>query len=187
MLTHDILTPFIEPLEKNRILYFVTGSIATIFYGEPRLTHDVDIVLHLDSADISSFARLFPQDEFYCPPREIIQIEAKRRPYGHFNLIHHVSGFKADVYADAGDPLHKWAFIHRNHAELTKALKIWLAPPEYIIIRKLEYFREGGSQKHLEDIAKMLPMVQSELKTGFLHSEIAGRGLKAIWAKVRQI
>ena len=31
-----------------------------------------------------------------------------------------------------------------------------LAPPEYVILRKLEYFREGGSEKHLRDIAGML-------------------------------
>lgn len=33
----------INPLEVQKIPYFVTGSIASIFYGEPRLTHDIDI------------------------------------------------------------------------------------------------------------------------------------------------
>lgn len=30
---------------------------------------------------------------------------------------------------------------------------IWLAPIEYVILRKLKVFREGGSDKHLRDIA----------------------------------
>ena len=34
--------------------------------------------------------------------------------------------------------------------------EITVAPPEYVIIRKLDYFREGGSEKHLTDIKKML-------------------------------
>ena len=33
---------FICRLEKLGIKYMVTGSIASIFYGEPRLTHDID-------------------------------------------------------------------------------------------------------------------------------------------------
>ena len=31
-----------------------------------------------------------------------------------------------------------------------------LAPAEYVIVRKLEYYREGGSEKHLRDIRSML-------------------------------
>jgi len=30
----------------------------------------------------------------------------------------------------------------------------YAAPPEYVILRKLQYFREGGSEKHLLDIKK---------------------------------
>lgn len=39
----EFLRTFINPLEIQKIPYFVTGSIASIFYGEPRLTHDIDI------------------------------------------------------------------------------------------------------------------------------------------------
>ena len=30
------------------------------------------------------------------------------------------------------------------------------APPEYVIIRKLQFYREGGSPKYLRDISRML-------------------------------
>lgn len=36
------------------------------------------------------------------------------------------------------------------------APKIWLAPSEYVVLRKLEYFREGGSTKHLFDIRAII-------------------------------
>lgn len=55
MQSPDLLSVFIDPLEKSGIPYFVTGSIASIFYGEPRLTHDVDIVIHLSRANVSRF------------------------------------------------------------------------------------------------------------------------------------
>ncbi|MBK8201492.1 MAG: hypothetical protein IPK68_03930 [Bdellovibrionales bacterium] len=108
-------------------------------------------------------------------------IENKRRPFGHFNVIHHESGFKADIYPDAGDVRrHQWAFQYRRHIALGAA-SVWLAPPEYVIIRKLEYFREGGSEKHLEDIRKMLLQVESALDKAFLEKEIQARGLEQYW------
>lgn len=180
----ELLSAFIAPLEVSKIPYFVTGSVASIFYGEPRLTHDVDIVIHLSQADIPQFGSHFPEDKYYCPPEDVIRIETKRRPFGHFNLIHHESGLKADIYPDADDKLHDWAFKKRKRVDLGN-LALWLAPPEYVIIRKLEYFREGGSEKHLEDIKKMLPQVCAELDLKFLEIELEARGLVQYWKRVQ--
>jgi hypothetical protein len=33
---------------------------------------------------------------------------------------------------------------------------IWVAPVEYVILRKLEYFKASGSHRHLRDVAMML-------------------------------
>jgi len=181
----ELLNVFLNPFEKNAVSYFVTGSIASIFYGEPRLTHDIDIVLHLSQDDLLQFSSYFPLDKFYCPPDEVIQIESKRRPYGHFNLIHHDSGFKADIYTDADDQLHQWAFKNKRRVELGGGLSIWLAPPEYVIIRKLEYYREGQSDKHIQDIKKMLVQMRSELNLSFLEKELENRGLTSFWLKIR--
>lgn len=38
----------IERLEKLKIPYLITGSIAAMAYGEPRLTNDIDIVADID-------------------------------------------------------------------------------------------------------------------------------------------
>lgn len=184
MQSPDLLAIFLAPLERIGLTYFVTGSIASIFYGEPRLTHDIDIVLHLSPADLGKLSALFPLDRFYCPPEEVLQIESRRRPFGHFNLIHHESGFKADIYPDGGDRLHQWAFQNRRRVDLGE-LSLWLAPPEYLILRKLEYFREGGSEKHLEDLRKMLPQVGDTLDRAFLEKEIGERGLASCWALVK--
>jgi hypothetical protein len=180
----ELLAAFIAPLEKSKIPYFVTGSVASIFYGEPRLTHDIDVVIHLSQTDIFKLILFFPLEKYYCPPEEVIQIETRRRPFGHFNLIHHESGLKADIYPDAEDPFHQWAFKNRKRIELGKNIELWLAPPEYIIVRKLEYYREGGSEKHLEDIKKMLPQVQGTLDLKYLEEQINGRDLVSYWQKI---
>lgn len=176
---------FAAPLEEAKISYFITGSTASIFYGEPRLTLDIDIVIHLSEVDVERFISLFPEKDFYCPPEDVIQIERNRSSHGHFNLIHPESGFKADIYPASDDPLYQWAFQHRRRID-EQMLRIWLAPPEYVIIRKLEYFREGGSQKHLVDIRKMIPHLSGEeLDTAFLEDQLDKRGLTPFWKKAQ--
>ncbi|MBN2144927.1 MAG: hypothetical protein JW774_09915 [Candidatus Aureabacteria bacterium] len=43
----ELIGVFVLPMEKGGIEYMITGSVAAIFYGHPRLTHDIDLVLHL--------------------------------------------------------------------------------------------------------------------------------------------
>ncbi len=44
-------------LEQQQLPYFVTGSVATIVYGEPRLTNDIDLVVRLQPAQVAAFPR----------------------------------------------------------------------------------------------------------------------------------
>lgn len=151
----DLFTIFTQPLEVAGLGYFVTGSVASMIYGEPRLTLDVDIILTLSQADLKKFIAAFPEEAFYIPPLEVLRIEAARPQRGHFNLLHHDSGYKADIYLAGSDPLHAWAFERRRRIDFD-GTPIWFAPPEYVIIRKLQFYREGGSEKHLRDIRAML-------------------------------
>lgn len=63
-------------------------------------------------------------------------------------------------------------------------ITIVLAPPEYIIVRKLEFNREGGSDKHLRDIASMLAS-GCPLDLAWLEAELEMRGLSTTWARLR--
>ena len=60
---------------------------------------------------------------------------------------------------------------------------LWFAPPESVIIHKLIYFREGKSEKHLDDIRSILS-AQSDLDTGLLHDWISHQNLQSDWATV---
>jgi hypothetical protein len=64
-----------------------TGSIASTFYGEVRSTNDIDIIVLLDGPATEALPRVFPETEFYCPPRDVIEIERNRERRGHFNLV----------------------------------------------------------------------------------------------------
>lgn len=127
--------------------------------------------------------KAFPDEEFYCAPAEVIRVEARRSQRGHFNIIHHETGFKADVYVAGEDPLHRWALANRRRVSFGGAT-LSLAPPEYVIVRKLEYYREGRSAKHLRDIGWMLRQQGEHIDRKELESKVAELGLQAEWAEV---
>jgi hypothetical protein len=54
-----------------------------------------------------------------------------------------------------------------------------------VIIGKLEFFREGGSEKHLKDIRGILKA--TEIDRSLLEKEMAVRGLLDAWNAVEQM
>jgi hypothetical protein len=161
----------VRPLQYAGIRYIVTGSVAAIFYGEPRLTFDVDLVVFLNDKDIKMLAEIFRSSDFYLPPSDIIAAEARREMRGHFNIVHLGTGFKADIYLTGRDELEAWAFRHQRVIQF-EGESVALAPPEYVIVRKLEYYREGGSEKHLRDLRSIWPCLANNwtnpvCRTGF--------------------
>ena len=185
MLEPNLFLIFVNRLNDSGIRYMITGAVASIVYGEPRLTHDIDLVLELDDASAQKLVEGFPLEEFYCPPFEILKIEAKRSHRGHFNLIHHETGFKADCYIMGQDELHSWAMPNRRKFEI-EGEPIWLAPPEYVILRKLEFFREGGSEKHLNDIVSMIEVSSEQIDFEELQSKIKDYALGKEWLKIQE-
>lgn len=174
------IAPFVEPLERLGIPYCITGSVAASVYGEPRLTADIDVVLLLRSGDIAALREAFPDSLYYVPPDETLKLQLSRPSRGMFNLIHHASQFKADIYVAGRDALHAWALEHRRRIDLEGG-SAWIAPPEYVILRKLEYLREGGSDKHVRDIRFML--AATPLERAFLEAEVARLGLQVEWRR----
>ena len=180
MQAHNLFRIFVSRINNLSITYMVTGAAASIIYGEPRLTNDIDLVIDLKPSDVDKFAEAFPIAEFYCPPTEVIKLEISRPLRGHFNLIHHETGFRADVYACGKDDLNLWGLKNRNRVDVENN-EFWLAPVEYVILRKLEYFREGGSEKHLRDIAGILALSADQISIKVLEDKLKERRLEKEW------
>ena len=70
---------FIRKLRDLRLRYMIGGSVAAIFYGEPRLTNDVDVILFIGPDVSGPLAAAFSSDQFYCPPEEVIRLEIAAR------------------------------------------------------------------------------------------------------------
>lgn len=183
-MTENLVRLYTDRLESLGLEYAVTGSVAAIIYGEPRLTNDLDLILDLPGGTESTLAAGFPESDFYCPATETLEIEARRRQRGHFNLLHHQTGFKADVYLAGQDPLLRLALREARPLPLGQT-RLRVAPAGYVILKKLEYFREGGSEKHLTDIRGILRHSPDLVDVAWLEAEVARHGLGPEWARAK--
>ena len=182
----DLISIFIIPLNRTGIEYMVTGSVASMLYGEPRMTHDIDLIVDLQTEHIPVLLNAFPKSEYYRPPEEVIGVEIARVQRGHFNIIHHATGYKADIYLYGSDTLHEWGMKNRQLIEIGSD-KVGIAPAEYVIVRKLEYYREGGFQKHLLDIESMFRIKGDQISLAILEEWIKKRSLEKEWALIRKV
>lgn len=181
---NSLIGRFVAPLHRAGIEYMVTGGLAAVAYGHPRLTLDVDLVIRLGAGDGSSFAALWPASDFYCPPLEVIEAERERGEHGHFNVIHHETAMRADVYLAGTDALQSWGLERRVTKEVDGE-PVRFAPIEYVVLYKLLYFRMGGSERHLRDIARMLQISASEVDGHALDRWVTHFGLEAAWQQAR--
>jgi hypothetical protein len=64
-------------------------------------------------------------------------------------------------------------------------MEVYFAPPEYVILWKLEFFREGGGEKHLRDIRGMLLVSGETIDRDLLDRACAELGLSPQWQAAR--
>ncbi|MBU4484567.1 hypothetical protein KKA47_04010 [bacterium] len=169
---------FLRLVETIPLEYMVSDSIASILYGKPRVTHDMDVVVIFPTDQINKFINLFDTKEYYCPPQEAIEEAIKLGDRGHMNVIDQSTGFKIDIYPFTNDPLVQWGFENKKKVELIADEHVWVAPPEYVILKKLLYYDEGGSQKHLVDIRAMLDVSGDQINYHVIEEWAAKLGVK---------
>lgn len=85
-----------DRLEKLGTPYFITGSIASSYYGIPRYTHDLDVVITISEEDIRAIMRLFEHEGYLSQEG----IRDALSGTGMFNFIHIESGLKVDFWID---------------------------------------------------------------------------------------
>ena len=176
----SLITLFVVPLNSLRIHYMITGGVASVIYGEPRFTRDIDLVVKLEPRDARRFAGAWSPTDFYVPPIEVLEEESHRAAHGHFNVSHHDTTMRADVYLAGDDALNAWALDRRVIRQVDdQAVKV--APIEAVILGKLRYYRLGKSDRHLRDIHQMLRISGDLVDRAALDRWIATLGVGQEW------
>jgi hypothetical protein len=177
----DLLRYVCELFERLDVRYFVTGSQATIAFGEPRFTNDIDMVADLSLALLDEFCAAFPPNDYYLSKEAARQAIATR---GMFNVIHPASGLKVDVIVPQAEG--------HDRLRLERGVRIPIAPdfmavftsPEDIILKKLERHKMGGGERHLRDIAGVVRTQADALDRDYIEKQAKTLGIDDLWMAV---
>ena len=180
---HELLLFVVGCFEKLKIPYLVTGAIASIAYGEPRFTNDIDVVVDMDLTQIETFKSYFSQDEFYLD-LDSMKTAINRRH--QFNIIHPESGLKVDVIISKRDDFDKSRFARIKTLNVSETKSANFASPEDVIIKKLEYFKQGRSEKHLRDIASMLKISSELINRTYISSWAKKLSVSELWEEIQK-
>jgi hypothetical protein len=91
----ELLHFVVEALERIGLRYFVTGSMATIFFGEPRFTNDIDIVVDLPSTRSPSLCAAFQVAAAEAPGTYLSEAPPILRPSFGMPALHFLAAFLA--------------------------------------------------------------------------------------------
>jgi hypothetical protein len=155
----DLLRVVGSVLDRIGCQRFTTGSVASMIYGEPRFTNDIDVVVRMDERQAMEFAASFGGAEWYVDADAAV---AAVRGRGMFNLIHVPSGLKVGLIVSPESAHDVARFARRRLITMPDGRQEPVAAPEDVILKKLQFFRAGGSSKHLRDIVSMIQTQRSD-------------------------
>jgi len=177
----ELLSYVVRVLDDRRIAYLIVGSMASMAYGEPRLTRDIDIVVDLRPTQVESLCAAFPADDFY------VSLAAARSALvggGQFNVIHPTSGNKIDFMIARHDAWGREQLKRGRRIELQPDVVASVAAPEDVILSKLLYYQEGHSDKHLRDVAAMMQVSGDEIDQAYIARWAAELHVSEIWQAI---
>lgn len=177
----ELLGYVVAAFERLAIPYMVVGSFASYAYGEPRFTQDLDIVLDLLPGTIPAFCAAFPAPEFYVS--EAAVRDAVRTRF-QFNILHPTSGNKIDCMFPGANEWARTQLSRRRRLKILSDLDASVASAEDVILGKLWYYSEGGSEKHLRDIAGILKRSGASVDRSQIAAWAERLGYSSIWNTV---
>jgi hypothetical protein len=165
----------VQQLEQLQIPYMVVGGFAAIFYGEPRLTVDIDIVADLKAAHIKPLLDAFPFPDYYLS--EEAMRDSIRRCFP-FNIIQTATAAKVDLIPLPDDVFSRVAFSRRQRMVFNQAgAEAYFISAEDIVLAKLFAFAQTGSDKHLRDVKGVLVTQWGQLNLELIRRTAPQRNL----------
>ena len=147
------------------------------------MTNDIDLVAAVRERHIKELLAAFPPDQFFISEdavREAIHLR------GQFNIIHPASGIKIDVIIKKDSRFDDSRFARLKRIYPAESYEANFAAPEDVIIKKMEYYRDGGSEKHLRDITGILKISKDRVDRDYISDWAKRLNLTEIWDAIRK-
>ena len=164
-------------LDQAGITYMLAGSFASTYYGTPRTTQDIDLVILATPGQLRTFASLLPGDEYYI---DLDAALSAHRRESMFNVIDLATGWKIDLIPRKARAFSEEEFRRRKPVNLQN-IALFVASAEDVVVSKLEWAKLARSQRHIEDVAGILKMRWDSLDHAYLKKWITQLGLNAEW------
>jgi hypothetical protein len=182
MSQQELLSRVTRSLDDLGIDYMVTGSFASSIQGEPRSTHDIDLVVALTQTDADRLIEVFPDSEFYLSHQAVREAIERRRM---FNLLEMESGAKVDFWILTDQPFDRSRFA-RKRQEKAWGMTLKVSAPEDTILAKLRWAEEsGGSEKQFTDALRIYEIQYPLLDMAYLDDWARRLGVTALWARLQ--
>ena len=153
----DLLAKVVAALDAAGVPHMVTGSFASTFHGEPRMTQDIDLVVDSDITTIALFVEQFDPARFYIDDAIAATMRRDR-----FNIIEVTTGWKVDLIVRKDRPFSNEEF-RRRVPGLLSGVPTFVASAEDTILSKLEWSKTSGSERQLRDVIAILQVQRSTL------------------------
>jgi hypothetical protein len=183
MLQPKLLNHLLTVLNESHIDYMVTGSIVSSLQGEPRATHDVDIVVNIKNSVIPELIKAFPPPQYYLDADSIKEaVEHKSM----FNLLDTTEGDKIDFWILTDEPFDTSRF-ERKYEETVFGFKMKISQPEDTILAKLKWAKlSGGSEKQFTDSIRVYEVQYGKLDLGYLQNWANQLQINELWNRLKK-
>ncbi len=168
-------------LDENGIPYMITGSVASSLQGEPRATHDLDVVVAVRLEDASALIQNFASPEFYLD--EVAILEAIETG-GMFNAINLEDGDKIDFWMLTNEEFDESRFRRRMEVDVF-GIRLKVSSPEDTILAKLRWSKlSGGSEKSFVDALRVYEVQAAHLDRAYIADWASRLDVDELWRRV---
>lgn len=160
----------------------LTGSIASSLQGEPRSTHDLDVVIAIEQQQVNALLAAFPRPDFYVDEgaaREAIRTD------GMFNVLDVEGGDKVDFWMLTDSAFDRSRFARKVEEEVF-GLRLKVSAPEDTILAKLSWSEQsGGSEKYYTDALRVYEVqAGGELDTKYIDEWARRLDVEPLWQRI---
>jgi hypothetical protein len=170
-------------LDQMGIAYMLSGSFASAFYGAPRSTQDIDLVIEATPEQLRGFVQSLPVDEYYVDLDAALEAHRRR---SMFNVIDLATGWKIDLIIRKLRAFSQEEFGRRQLIKL-EGFPLFVASAEDLIVAKLEWSKLAQSHRQIEDVAGILRIRWESLDHSYLEKWVRELGLTTEWRDARKV
>jgi hypothetical protein len=181
MTENELLKDCLQRLNQSGVPYYLTGSMASNYWGVPRSTHDLDFVIKLCAEDVATLAAAFQGDFF-------IQEDSVRgalRPPFQFNALDQRSSLKVDFWVATDDPFAQEMFQRRKCVSLF-GVRAWIASAEDVVLHKLLWHNHTPSERQLLDAAGIWAVQAKKLDEVYLSTWAAKLHVEKLFGQIQR-